>query len=59
MLPVEDVFPDAVERCCNVRITGRVRQTSYEAEGSTRYGVDMIADGIAILAKASGKPADD
>lgn len=42
-----------------VRITGRVRQTSYEAEGTTRYGVDMIADGIGILAKASGKPADD
>jgi len=42
-----------------VRITGRVRQTSYEAEGSTRYGVDMIADGVAILARASGKPADE
>ena len=24
-----------------VRITGRVRQTSYEAEGTTRYGVDL------------------
>jgi single-strand DNA-binding protein len=42
-----------------VRITGRVRQTSYEAEGSTRYGVDMIADGFAILAKANGKPTDE
>ena len=42
-----------------VRITGRVRQTSYEAEGTTRYGVDMIADGFAVLAKASGKPADE
>jgi single-strand DNA-binding protein len=42
-----------------VRITGRVRQTSYEAEGSTRYGVDMIADGFAVIAKASGKPADE
>lgn len=42
-----------------VRITGRVRQTSYEAEGSTRYSVDMIADGFAVLAKASGKPADE
>jgi single-strand DNA-binding protein len=42
-----------------VRITGRVRQTSYEADGSTRYGVDMIVDGFAILAKASGKPADE
>ena len=42
-----------------VRITGRVRQTSYDAEGATRYGVDMIADGFAILAKASGKPTDE
>ena len=42
-----------------VRITGRVRQTSYEAEGATRYGVNMITDGFAILAKASGKPVED
>ncbi|MCB2087077.1 MAG: single-stranded DNA-binding protein [Sphingomonadaceae bacterium] len=42
-----------------VRITGRVRQTSYEADGETRYGVDMIADGFATLVKASGKPADE
>lgn len=42
-----------------VRVTGRVRQSSYEAEGATRYAVDMIADGFAILAKASGKPTDE
>ena len=42
-----------------VRITGRVRQTSYETEGTTRYGVDMIADGFAVLAKANGRPNDD
>lgn len=42
-----------------MRITGRVRQTSYEAEDSTRYGVDLTADGLAILAKASGRPAED
>lgn len=42
-----------------VRVTGRVRQSSYEADGATRYGVDMIADGFAILAKANGKPADE
>ena len=41
-----------------VRITGRVRQSNYEADGTTRDTVDMIADGIGILAKASGKPAD-
>ncbi|RKF23442.1 single-stranded DNA-binding protein [Altericroceibacterium spongiae] len=42
-----------------VRITGRVRQSSYEAEGETRYAVDMIADGFATLAKANGKPSDE
>ena len=42
-----------------VRITGRVRQTSYVAEGATCYGVDMIADGCAILARSNGKPAED
>jgi single-strand DNA-binding protein len=42
-----------------VRITGRVRQTSYDAEGTTRYGVDMIADGIGILAKASERCGEE
>lgn len=42
-----------------VSLTGRVRQSSYDAEGQTRYTIDMIADGFAILAKASGKPADE
>ena len=50
---------DKAEKGDLVRITGRVRQTSYEAEGTTRYGVDMISDGFAILAKASGRPADE
>lgn len=42
-----------------VRVTGRVRQSSYEAEGATRYTVDLLADGIAILAKANGRPSDE
>ena len=42
-----------------VQITRHLDQTSYEAEGSTRYGMDMIADSFAALAKASGKPADE
>jgi single-strand DNA-binding protein len=42
-----------------VHITGRVRQNNYEAGGTTHYGVDLIADGIAILAKKDGGPADD
>lgn len=28
-------------------------------QGATRYGVDMIADGFAVLAKAGGKSADE
>ena len=42
-----------------VRITGRIGQSSYQADGRTNYSVDLIADGFAILAKAKGKPADD
>jgi single-strand DNA-binding protein len=42
-----------------VHITGRVRQNNYEAGGTTHYGVDLIADGIATLAKKDGDPADD
>ncbi len=42
-----------------VHITGRVRQNSYESGGTTHHNVDMIADGIAILAKANGKPVDE
>ena len=42
-----------------VHITGRVRQNNYEAGGTTHYDVDLIADGIAILAKKDGGPADD
>ena len=35
-----------------VHITGRVRQNSYEKDGETRYTVDLIADGVARLAKS-------
>lgn len=42
-----------------VHITGRVRQNQYEAGGTTHYGVDLIADGIAILAKKDGGPAEE
>jgi len=42
-----------------VRVTGRVRQSSYEAEGVTRHTVDLLADGIAILGKANGMPTDE
>ena len=42
-----------------MHITGRDRQNNYEAGGTTRYDVDLIADGIAILAKKDGGPAED
>lgn len=42
-----------------IRVTGRVRQSSYEAEGQTRYTVDLLADGFAVLAKMNGKLTDD
>ncbi|MEQ1515031.1 MAG: hypothetical protein ABL931_00915, partial [Usitatibacteraceae bacterium] len=42
-----------------VRVTGRVRQSSYEAAGATRYTVDLLADGLAILAKANGRQTDE
>ena len=41
-----------------VHITGRVRQTQYDRQGETVYGVDLIADAFATLAY-NGKPAED
>ena len=41
-----------------VRITGRIGQSSYEADGRTNYSVDLIANGFAILAKAKSKSAE-
>jgi single-strand DNA-binding protein len=42
-----------------VRITGRIGQSSYQADGRTNYSVDLIADGFAILAKAKVKTVED
>jgi single-strand DNA-binding protein len=58
------VFGKAIERVQKmnsgdlVHISGRVRQTKYDRQGETVYGVDLIADAFAILAN-NGKPADD
>lgn len=41
-----------------VHVTGRVRQSRYERDGQMIYGVDLIADRFAVIAK-NGKPADD
>jgi single-stranded DNA-binding protein len=40
-------------------ITGRIGQSSYQADGRTNYSVDLIADGFAILAKAKVKTVED
>ena len=40
-----------------VHVTGRVRQSRYEQNGETVYGVDLIAARIGVIVK-NGKPAD-
>ena len=40
-----------------VRVKGRVRQSRYERNGETVYGVDLVAFRIAPVAK-NGEPAD-
>ncbi|OBX17956.1 single-stranded DNA-binding protein [Erythrobacter sp. QSSC1-22B] len=42
-----------------VRVTGRVRQNSYEKDGETQYTVDLIAEVFGILAKPSDKSDDE
>lgn len=41
-----------------VRITGRVRQSSYEEGGTTHYGTDLIADDFSVLARR-GEAGED
>ena len=41
-----------------VHIAGRVRQNSYEAEGTRHYTLDLIADRMASIIKNGGAPAD-
>jgi single-strand DNA-binding protein len=36
-----------------VHVTGRVRQNAYDTSEGRRYTVELIADGFAVLAKAS------
>jgi single-strand DNA-binding protein len=36
-----------------IHVTGRVRQNSYDTADGKRYTVELIADGLAVLAKAS------
>jgi single-strand DNA-binding protein len=43
-----------------VHVTGRVRQTSYEREGATIYGVDLVAESFSVLHRAAdGNSAED
>lgn len=41
-----------------VHITGRVRQNSYEADGTRHYTVDLIAARVATIIKNGGALAD-
>lgn len=41
-----------------IHAVGRVRQTRFESNGATRYGVDLITDQVAVLAK-NGSPDED
>lgn len=41
-----------------VRVTGRVRQSSYEESGTTHYGTDLIADSFSILARHDAAAPD-
>ena len=41
-----------------VRITGRIGQSSYKADGRTNYSVDLIADSFSVLAKAKVKTVE-
>ncbi|MDE2562834.1 MAG: single-stranded DNA-binding protein [Sphingomonadales bacterium] len=57
------VFGKNVERAGRIakgdliHLTGRVRQSSYTRDGERVYGVDLIADRFAVIAR-NGKPAD-
>lgn len=41
-----------------VHVTGRVRQSRFDRDGQVVYGVDLIAERIAVIAR-NGRPADD
>jgi hypothetical protein len=51
--------PNSVLNGRKVRGTGRSRHSSHKAASAPRYGVDMIGDGFAVLAKATRKLTDD
>jgi single-strand DNA-binding protein len=38
-----------------VHIAGRVRQSSFESEGETRYSVDLIAERMAVIVSREGE----
>lgn len=41
-----------------VRATGRMRQNSYEKDGKSIHRVDLIADGVSVLARAGNDAKD-
>lgn len=38
-----------------VHITGRVRQTSYDRDGTTIYNTDLVADTFSVLNRANNE----
>ena len=42
-----------------VRITGRVRQSSYEEGGATHYGTDLLVDDFSVLARRPEAGGED
>jgi single-strand DNA-binding protein len=40
-----------------VHVTGRIKQTSYEREGATIYGTDLVADTFSVLNRSGGNEA--
>lgn len=59
------VFGKAIERVEKLdtgdllHVIGRVRQTSYERQGVAAYGVDLIAENFAVLAKHGRHDGDN
>lgn len=41
-----------------VRVTGKMKQTSYDREGETVFTVDLIADSFSVLARKDAAEKD-
>ena len=41
-----------------VRVTGKMKQTSYDRDGETVFTVDLIADSFSVLARKDAAEKD-